>query len=158
MRRPLVLTLVLLAACGSDSGTPFDPAAADLTGTWVLTDETLPDPNWPGPAVPCEVTLDLEVTDEPESVILPGPVELFGVMAATGTGVQVCRPEGEAPVETPFLNGGYVVLIRDGENVALWTYNGYRVYTGTVVRANLMTGERDPDYQNRLGPWRAERQ
>jgi hypothetical protein len=145
---------LMLAACGGDA--PFNPNDVSVVGSWVFSESNtvLGDPT----LNPCEIanvplTISADTLGSTADTLNGGWIGHFGT-----TGTATCSvPWLPGPQTGTYEFADRDILIsRLSDTIRVRLVTNHRLYIGTVVSGNRMTGTLDPSL-GRSGRWSAVR-
>jgi hypothetical protein len=147
----VAIAALSLLACSS--GEPFDAAAVDLQGTWLLSDVTQPQ----GGTAPGGITNECRLRNVPVIIM---PTEREGLWSARQLlgGTIACELNGVwSTPSTPPQELGFDVW-KEGNQVQWVLASRFSYYVGTLANASKMSGTVEFEGYGREGTWVARRQ
>jgi hypothetical protein len=151
-QRLVVLAVGVICALSCSGSEPFDAAAVDLAGEWLVSDVTRPQ----GGTTPGGFTNECRLRDVPFTVITTDTPGVWSALQEEG-GTLACELNGEwgQPVPPPERLG--FALFKDGNAVQWVLASRYSYYVGTLTSERQMGGAVDSEGYGREGTWSARR-
>lgn len=146
-RLTVLLTMLTITGCGGNES--FEPADVSLSGTWLISSQTMINATPPGTGVTSNscimrnVPVTLEATDTP--TLWVGRMEDGGTLQ--------CEVNGDTSEPTPYSPNLFLMVSKTGAALSIGLPDGVVVYTGELIAADRMSGTVTGELDGRVGTW-----